>query len=109
MLEFILKYEVLSYIMLCIVFIFAFAILYRYRHLPIVRATLFAWVCEVEKELGNGAGIIQFDKVFSRFYYKMPLLVRIVFPQRVIARLIEEAYQRMKEYLRSGKDLNGRR
>jgi hypothetical protein len=107
MIEFILKNEVLSYTIAIVMFLLALIPLIKYYNTPIVKDTLYFFVCQAEKTFGNGTGSIKYASVISKFYYKMPLIIRLIFSEKQVDVLIEESVDLLKIELSKGKDLKG--
>ena len=58
-------------------------------------------VIAAEKKFGNGMGEIQYANVVAAFYDKMPLILQILFTEKEVSDMIEEAVDKMKEFLAS--------
>lgn len=69
----------------------------RYR--KIAKQILLSLVVTAEKAFGGKTGEIKFSYVAERLYSIMPSLVRLLFSEKDIANMIEEAVDRMKQYL----------
>jgi len=68
-----------------------------------VREILFYLVTKAEAEFGRGTGELKFAAVTTWIYERLPAIVRLLFTTKEIDNLIEEAVQKMKEYLESNK------
>ena len=69
----------------------------KYR--GIARQILLSLVVTAENAFGGGTGEIKFSYVAERLYAVMPPLVRLLFSEKDIANMIEDAVDKMKEYL----------
>lgn len=93
-----------TYLILAIAALAILAILYagiRMGYKKQIAQILFYLVVQAEKQFGGGTGEFKFTAVSAWLYERMPIVARWFFTQKQIDILIEEAVQRMKEYLSS--------
>ena len=58
-------------------------------------------VFAAERKWGGGMGEVKFACVADALYDKMPFILKLIFTEKEIAKMIEEAVDRMKEILAS--------
>lgn len=66
-----------------------------------VNEMLFYLVTEAEEWFGSGTGQLKYAAVVTWLYERLPAIVRFIFTQKQIDQMIEDAVQRMKQYLES--------
>lgn len=81
--------------------------LYKRGKKELVRKIILSLVVQAEKALGSGTGELKYATVVQKFYSLAPVTIRILFTEKDIDRLIEEAVQRLKDMLSNGLDLLG--
>lgn len=64
-----------------------------------VNEILFYLVTEAEATFGSGTGELKYAAVVAWLYEKLPTIIKILFTEKQIDNLIENAVSRMKEYL----------
>lgn len=64
-----------------------------------VNEILFYLVTEAEAAFGSGTGELKYAAVVAWLYEKLPTIIKILFTEKQIDNLIENAVSRMKEYL----------
>ena len=64
-----------------------------------VNEILFYLVTEAESAFGGGTGELKYAAVVAWLYEKLPTIIKILFTQKQIDLLIENAVIRMKKYL----------
>lgn len=69
----------------------------RYRH--VAKQLLLSLVVAAEQKFGGGTGEIKFSYVAEKLYEKMPAIIQLLFSANDIAKMIEEAVTKMKEWL----------
>lgn len=74
----------------------------RYR--KYAKQILLTLVIAAEKKFGGGTGEVKFASVVDAFYDKMPVILKILFTEKEIANMIEEAVDKMKEILANNPD-----
>lgn len=57
-------------------------------------------VTQAEAQLGGGTGQLKYSAVTMWLYEQLPGIARLLLPARVIDKLIEEAVEHMKTYLK---------
>lgn len=75
--------------------------LYRRGAKKKVYEILFYLVILAEEEFGSGTGQLKFAAVTTWIYDKLPAITKLLFTTKQIDNMIEEAVNKMKEYLES--------
>ena len=75
--------------------------LYRKGAKKKVFEMLFYLVIIAEEEFGGGTGQLKFAAVTTWIYDRLPAITKILFTAKQIDNMIEEAVERMKEYLKT--------
>ncbi len=75
--------------------------LYRKGAKKKVFEMLFYLVTIAEEEFGGGTGQLKFAAVTTWIYDRLPAITKILFTAKQIDNMIEEAVERMKEYLKT--------
>ena len=88
-------------VIVVILFIVAVILMLRKGAKKQVNEMLFYLVTEAEKQFGGGTGQLKYAAVVAWLYERLPLIVRILFTEKQIDLLIEDAVERMKKYLES--------
>ncbi len=107
MIEFIIRHELLAYIICFVLFVIALIPLIKYRKTPAVKRFLYFLVAEAQKTFGSGTKDIKYAFVISKFYQQMPLIVRLIFSEKMIDSFITEQVIKLKEKLANGMNLTG--
>lgn len=97
MFEFILKYW--DSVLVIILFVLFLLVLIRRGAVKQVNEILFYLVTEAEAQFGNGTGQLKYAAVVAWLYERLPAIVQILFTEKQIDLLIENAVLRMKKYL----------
>lgn len=84
------------------VFVAAVFLLLRNGKKKLVYAAVLDLVVRAEKELGSGTGVLKYNRVVSEIYKRLPFLVRILFTENDMDRMIEKAVTDLKKMLSSG-------
>lgn len=82
-----------------LLFIVGMIILLKKGYVKQVSEILFYLVTEAEAQFGGGTGELKYAAVTAWLYERLPAIVKILFTVKQIDKLIEEAVQRMKDYL----------
>lgn len=82
-------------------------ILYRKGRQDFLQKIILALVTEAEKKLGSGTGELKYAMVVERLYAVLPWILRLLYSQKQIDRIIEEAVVYLRRYLTEGKNLLG--
>ncbi|OEF96595.1 hypothetical protein [Desulfuribacillus alkaliarsenatis] len=82
-------------------------IAYKTGNKKLVKKMILTFVVEAEKQLGSGTGELKYAKVVERFYEVMPTVLRMLYTEKQIDSLIEDAVIYLKRYLDNGKNLMG--
>ena len=69
----------------------------KYR--KVAKQILLSLVIAAEQRFGGGTGEIKFSYVAEKLHEKMPFVVQILFTEKDIAKMIEDAVDKMKEIL----------
>lgn len=64
-----------------------------------VKSMLFYLVSEAERIFGDGTGELKYAAVTTWIYEKLPAILKILFTEKQLDEMIEEAVDEMKEYL----------
>lgn len=64
-----------------------------------VNQMLFYLVIKAEEQFGGGTGNLKYAAVITWLYDKLPVILKILFTEKQIDTMIENAVQEMKEYL----------
>ncbi len=86
-------------ILVVILFVLFLLVLIRRGATKQVKQILFYLVTEAEAKFGNGTGQLKYAAVVAWLYEKLPTIIKILFTEKQIDTLIEEAVKKMKEYL----------
>lgn len=87
-----------------ILFIMTMLVLLKKGATKQVNEILFFLVTEAEAQFGGGTGQLKYAAVVAWLYERLPVVVRLLFTEKQIDLLIENAVIRMKKYLDSNKD-----
>lgn len=66
-----------------------------------INSMLLYLVLEAEILLGGGTGQLKFSAVSTWLYEKMPVILKLLFTEKQIANMINEAVEKLKKYLES--------
>ena len=88
-------------VLVVILFVIAVILMLRRGAKKQVNEMLFYLVTEAEDYFGSGTGQLKYAAVVTWLYERLPAIVRFIFTQKQIDEMIEEAVQRMKQYLES--------
>ena len=77
----------------------------KYR--KIAKQILLSLVVVAEKKFGSGTGEIKYACVVDTFYTRMPVIVQILFTEKDLSNMIEQAVDKMKEILADNPDAAG--
>lgn len=69
----------------------------KYR--KVAKQILLSLVVTAEKQFGGGTGAIKYSYVSEKLYEKMPNVIQLMFSANDIANMIEDAVDKMKEFL----------
>ena len=95
--EFLLEYW--SSILVVILFVLALLILVKKGYVKYAKQICFYLVCRAENEFGTGTGALKYAAVTSWLYEKLPFVCKLLFSEKQVDRMIEEAVSQMKEWL----------
>ncbi|QUH18922.1 hypothetical protein [Alkaliphilus sp. B6464] len=82
-------------------------LLYKRGKEDFLRKLVLALVTEAEKQLGSGTGELKYVMVVERIYEVIPGILKLLYSEKQIDEMIEDAVDYLKRYLASGKTLLG--
>jgi hypothetical protein len=88
---------------LFVVLVVALALMVQKGYTAQVKQILFYLVTEAEAQFGGGTGELKYSAVSTWLYDRLPLVAKLVFTNKSIDELIEQAVLEMKEYLEKNK------
>lgn len=88
-----------------VAFIAVMAFLYKRGQKEAVKRIVYDLVVKAEATLGSGTGDLKYNRVVAQVYAALPFVVRLLFTQKDIDRLIAWAVDELKQYLGQGKNL----
>jgi hypothetical protein len=94
--------EHIGSIIVAVVFLIVVAVLYfaaKGKYRKVAKQIMLSLVVTAEERFGDGTGKIKFSYVVDRLYEKLPVIVQIVFSEKEIENMIEDAVAKMKEFL----------
>lgn len=101
--------EHLGSIIIALAFLIVVAILFfiaKGKYRKTAKQMLLSLVVAAEKQFGGGTGEIKFSYVAEKLYEKMPFIIQLLFTSTDIANMIEEAVEKMKQYLADNPEAN---
>jgi hypothetical protein len=69
----------------------------------LVKRVIYALVCQAEQQFGAGTGSAKLALVWTNLYARLPWIVRVLFPKKVLDKYIEDAVQLLKRELKDPK------
>lgn len=72
----------------------------------VVRNMLLYLVTEAEAMFGNGTGEIKYAAVVTWTHERLPILFKILFTEKQLDRMIEDAVRNLTQYLKTNPDLD---
>lgn len=91
-------------VLVIILFILFLLFLLKRNATKQVNEILFYLVSEAESVFGGGTGQLKYAAVVSWLYERLPAIVKLLYSEKQIDLLIENAVIRMKKYLESNID-----
>lgn len=94
--------ENIGSIIVAVVFLLIVAVLYfaaKGKYRKVAKQIMLSLVVAAEEKYGSGTGKIKFSYVVDRLYEKLPVIVQVVFSEKDIENMIEDAVAKMKEFL----------
>lgn len=91
-------------VLVVVLFILFLLVLIKKGAIKQVNEMLFYLVTEAEAQFGGGTGQLKYAAVVAWLYEKLPTIIKILFTQKQIDILIENAVLRMKKYLETNAD-----
>lgn len=91
-------------ILVIILFIALVIYLIKKNQIKKVNAMLFYLVTEAESHFGNGTGSLKYAAVTTWLYERLPTIIKLIFTDKQIDKMIENAVDEMKEYLKNNKN-----
>ncbi|QIB26120.1 hypothetical protein [Caloranaerobacter azorensis] len=97
-----------NWIDIAVVLIFVFTLIYLWKKgkKQAVKDMIYYLVCKAEQEFGSKTGEIKYAAVVTWVYSMMPRILRFLFTKEEIGAYIEEAVEKLKQYLNSNSDIN---
>lgn len=86
-------------VLVVIVFIGVLVWLYKRGKEKTVRQIILKLVVEAEKKLGSETGELKFNEVLSNLYLSLPFLVKLLFTEEQLKKMIEDAVENLKIFL----------
>lgn len=74
----------------------------KYR--KIAKRILLSLVVAAEQQFGGKTGEVKFSYVAEKLHEKLPFVVQLLFTEKEIANMIEEAVDKMKKFLEENPD-----
>lgn len=87
---------------LVIAAILYFAVKGKYR--KVAKRILLSLVVAAEEKFGGGTGEVKFAYVADKLHERMPVVVQLIFTEKDVANMIEEAVDKMKQLLTDNPD-----
>lgn len=94
----------LDSVLVVVLFILAMVYMVKKGATKQVNGMLFYLVSEAEREFGSGTGALKYSAVTTWLYERLPVIIKLLFTDKQIDKMIENAVTDMKEYL--GKNIN---
>lgn len=73
-----------------------------------VKNMILALVTDAEKRYGDKTGELKYATVIDNFYYRAPMIIRLLFTREQINFYIEESVDYLRMYLNDEGDLGGK-
>lgn len=86
--------------------IVALVILVKRGYTKFAKQVVFFLVCEAESKFGSGTGTLKYSAVTAWLYEKLPLVCKLLFTEKQIDKMIEDAVTQMKEWLSTDEKAN---
>ena len=97
----------LSSILVALLFIVGLLFIYKRGKKDFVRQVVLSLVVQAEKALGSGTGELKYAMVVEELYKVLPIILAMLISKRELDKLITDAVDYLKEYLKKDKDLLG--
>lgn len=94
-----LHFESIVTVLVCLVVLGVLILLLKSKYSAVAKRILLSLVVAAEGKYGGGTGEIKYSYVADKLHEKLPLVVQLLFTERDISRMIEDAVTNMKEYL----------
>lgn len=94
--------EYLGSIIVALVFIITVAVLFfaaKGKYRKVAKQILLSLVVAAEQQFGGKTGEVKFSYVAEKLYEKLPVIIQILFTEKDIANMIEDAVDKMKQLL----------
>jgi hypothetical protein len=88
-------------IVICVLFFVA-----KGKYRKVAKSMLLSIVVTAERRFGDGTGEIKFAYVAEKLYETLPPIIQLLFTEKDIANLINEAVEKMKAYLTDNPQAN---
>ena len=80
--------------------------LFKIGKKDLVKQIILSLVVQAEKMLGSGTGELKYAMVIENLYKILPQTIRMLFTKKEIDQMIEGSVTKLKEMLKSGKNLH---
>lgn len=90
-------------VLIIVLFIIGMLYLIKKNQINKLNEILFYLVTEAEKEFGGGTGALKYSAVTTWLYERLPTIVKLLFTDKQIDKMIENAVEDMKKYLKDNK------
>lgn len=97
----------LSSILVVLLIIVVLLFIYKRGKKDFVRKVVLSLVVQAEKTLGSGTGELKYAMVVEELYKVLPLILTILISKKELDKLITDAVDYLKEYLKKDKNLLG--
>lgn len=105
MLEFIKLNQ--SSILVVLLFVVGLLFIYKRGKKDFVRQIVLSLVVQAEKALGSGTGELKYAMVVEELYKVLPIILTMLISKKELDKLITDAVDYLKEYLKKDKNLLG--
>jgi hypothetical protein len=86
-------------ILLVVCFLVIMLLLWKRGKKEIVRKIIYAMVCKAEQVYGSKTGDVKYAEVWSMIYTKLPWIIRFLFSQKELEKLINDGVKLLKSRL----------
>lgn len=91
---------VAAFLLLC-------AVLVKRGETAKLERVLFALVTAAEKQLGSGTGALKLSTVMSWLYERIPAIVRLLYTEKELEKIVEDALEKAKEQWEQNASVKG--
>ena len=86
-------------VLVVVIFVGVLVWLYKRGKEKTVRQIILKLVVEAEKKLGSETGELKYNEVLSNLYLSLPFLIKILFSEDQLKKMIEDAVENLKIFL----------